>query len=378
MDKKLFPTCLAVVLCCLFSLTAFSAPVFADECNAPAPEDFRKVSEGPGYVTLAWEPVESGASHLLTVSEVLADGSEVIVQTFDGISAVTKKVEGLKHRTRYKFRIYTRCADGTPSLIPSEVDIITLIIELTLAGRKPVNPQPVNCTGIEYNNPENEWVGFRIYRFDEGKVIENLFEFEYHSEINLSSIKRVEENNVLVAMNEAGSWPQGQNNIVFSINPFRVAEIIDNSTPPLINEFGAIKVKITTGLMQTLDLCIDPSIGWDGLYYYEPMVASSVDNGSEPTGNGPKFNLTRANESNIISIDNPFNETLNVRLRQIGSKVEPFHFYLLGALGEVVIDRKFSPSEGSFAINTTELSKGTYFAKVLWGENSYSYKLIKQ
>ena len=66
MDKKLFPTCLAVVLCCLFSLPLFSAPAFADECNAPAPGNFRKTAEGPGYVTLGWEPVESGASHLLT------------------------------------------------------------------------------------------------------------------------------------------------------------------------------------------------------------------------------------------------------------------------------------------------------------------------
>jgi hypothetical protein len=376
MDKKLFPTCLAVVLCCLFTLPLFSAPVSSDECNAPAPGNFRKTAEGPGYVTLGWEPVESGASHLLTVSEVLADGSETLVYTFDGISAVTKKVDGLKQRTRYKFKIYTKCADGNPSLIPSEVDIITLIIELTLAGRKPVNPQPVGCSGIEYNNPENEWVGFRIYRFDEGKIIENLFEFEYLSEINTSKIMRVEEESVLVAANEVGAWPTGQNSVVMTLNPFRVAEIVEVSGIPSVDEFGAIRIKLTTGFEPTLELCIDPSIGWDGIYFYEPMVAASVEGGSVPTGGGPKYNLIRSNNSSQITVHNPFNETLDIHLNKTvrsGTSI----FYLFGSQGELIFERKLNCDEELFTINTANLPKGIYFAKILIGSEQFSYKLLK-
>jgi hypothetical protein len=306
MDKKLFPTCLAVVLSCLFTLPLFSAPVSFDECNAPAPGNFRKTAEGPGYVTLGWEPVESGASHLLTVSEVLADGSETLVYTFDGLFSVAKKVEGLKQRTRYKFRIYTRCADGSPSLIPSEVDIITLIIELTLAGRKPVNPQPVNCSGIEYNNPENEWVGFRIYRFDEGKIIENLFEFERIEETNNVKIKRVEQENILVAANEANKFPTEFTDIIFSINPFNLGESNLNGDSILL--FGKIKVELNGWSSGTVSLCPDGS-GWNQDYFYEPMTAQKVEGPIKE--NDTKYDIVSKEEPNFsIHVNNPIGDFL--------------------------------------------------------------------
>ncbi|MFN5364635.1 MAG: T9SS type A sorting domain-containing protein [Bacteroidota bacterium] len=373
MDKKLFPTCLAVVLCCLFSLPLFSAPVSSDECNAPAPGNFRKTAEGPGYVTLGWEPVESGASHLLTVSEVLADGSETLVYTFDGISAVTKKVDGLKQRTRYKFKIYTKCADGNPSLIPSEVDIITLIIELTLAGRKPVNPQPVGCSGIEYNNPENEWVGFRIYRFDEGKIIENLFEFERIEETNNVKIKRVEQENILVAANEANKFPVELTDIIFSNNPFNLGESSINGDSILL--FGRIKVELNGWSSGTVSLCPDGS-GWNQDYFYEPMTAQKVEGPIKE--NDTQYDILGKEKSTLsIHVNNPIGDFLLLSPSGNYSAENSISIMMVDVNGRIVINEKRKLSGDTEVIDTSSVSQGVYYLKLVVGESSSTSVVMK-
>jgi hypothetical protein len=372
MDKKLFPTCLAVVLCCLFSLTAFSAPVFADECNAPAPEDFRKVSEGPGYVTLSWEPVESGASHLLTVSEVLADGSEVIVQTFDGLFAVTKKVEGLKHRTRYKFRIYTRCADGTPSLIPSEVDIITLIIELTLAGRKPVNPQPVNCTGIEYNDPDYDWVGFRLQKIKgDAILLENYFEFQRDPLAGeLTRIKRVETNNSLVAASVDGSmWPTLNNSNFFTENPFSVLEI--NEQNQVVALFGTTEVHYNYNWTQTVDLCALIGSNFSPYYRYETMISAKVED------NNIQGVMSKDYSLEDVKVNNPISNYLEFIIPPGLAQDQEIHVHIMNSYGVILKSESFIGNSGTNWIDMSVFPNGIYFVNFVSGNEQTSTTIIK-
>jgi hypothetical protein len=345
MDKKLFPTCLAVVLCCLFSLPLFSAPVSSDECNAPAPGNFRKTAEGPGYVTLGWEPVESGASHLLTVSEVLADGSETLVYTFDGISAVTKKVDGLKQRTRYKFKIYTKCADGNPSLIPSEVDIITLIIELTLAGRKPVNPQPVGCSGIDYQNPEYDWIGFRLQKV-KGDVIlqENFFEFQREGE--LVSIKRAETDNVLVAANHLGDDYPDQTYTEIKTNiPFRAAELIEAEQME-ISAFASIALEFNSGWNETVDICCTYDPGQQLYYKYDVFV-------SNVTGTESNQGLVRGIQGvDNVKVVNPVQDFIEIISTVRGSfSSEDLIVSLLGIDGRILKQSEERSSDGTIWID---------------------------
>jgi hypothetical protein len=373
MDKKLFPTCLAVVLCCLFSLTAFSAPVFADECNAPAPEDFRKVSEGPGYVTLAWEPVESGATHLLTVSEVLADGSEVIVQTFDGISAVTKKVEGLKHRTRYKFRIYTRCADGTPSLIPSEVDIITLIIELTLAGRKPVNPQPIHCTGIDYQNPDYEWIGFRLQRVKGDKLLyENYFEFERQGVAGeLVSIKRADANNRLVVANDIGNqWPNFITQTVTTLNPMKAAEV-DETGQVISNFFGNVTVDFNYGWIETVDLCGTINPGQQPYYYFDVFTANEVED------NPYQEFIKQGQGFDGVKVVNPVQDFLEIVMPAGVTDLEKVIIHVNSLDGKLIKTSEEYSSDGSIWMDMRDIPSGPVFLVLSNSTGRQSFPLIK-
>jgi hypothetical protein len=311
---------------------------------------------------------------LLTVSEVLADGSEVIVQTFDGLFAVTKKVEGLKHRTRYKFRIYTRCADGTPSLIPSEVDIITLIIELTLAGRKPVNPQPVNCTGIEYNDPEYDWVGFRLRRMKGDNLInENYFEFDRQGSTGeLVIIKRAETANRLVAANDQGTdWPTINVPIVNTPNPIRAAETREFE-PHKADAFASIVVGFNYGWTETVDLCGTIYPGQQTYFVYEAMVAQKVE---EKPSQGL---VSNRNTNDDISIVNPifdFVEILNPGLYK-ESNILLINIY--DAQGKLLKHTKESSSEGTILVDVRDVPTGLLFLSLCHSDGCYTYPLIKQ
>lgn len=370
MDKKLFPTCLAVVLCCLFSMPLFSAPASADECNAPAPGNFRKTAEGPGYVTLGWEPVESGASHLLTVSEVLADGSETLVYTFDGISAVTKKVEGLKQRTRYKFRIYTKCADGSPSLIPSEVDIITLIIELTLAGRKPVNPQPVGCMGIDYQNPEYDWIGFRLQKV-KGDVIlqENFFEFQKEGE--LVSIKRAETNNVLVAANHLGDDYPDQTYTEIKTNiPFRAAELLEGDQIE-ISTFASIALEFNSGWNETVDICCTYDPGQQLYYKYDVLV-------SNVTGTESNQGLVRGIQRvDNVKVVNPVQDLIEIMNTGGNSSNEDLIISLLGIDGRILKQSEERSVDGSIWIDASEIPSGPFFLVISGTSEKKTFMMVK-
>jgi hypothetical protein len=371
MDKKLFPTCLAVVLCCLFSLPLFSAPVSSDECNAPAPGNFRKTAEGPGYVTLGWEPVESGASHLLTVSEVLADGSETLVYTFDGISAVTKKVDGLKQRTRYKFKIYTKCADGNPSLIPSEVDIITLIIELTLAGRKPVNPQPVGCSGIDYQNPEYDWIGFRLQKV-KGDVIlqENFFEFQREGE--LVSIKRAETNNKLVAANHLGNaYPRLMNPVIETLIPFRAAELIEGDQME-ISAFASIALEFNSGWNETVDICCTYDPGQQLYYKYDVFV-------SNVTGTESNQGLVRGIQGvDNVKVVNPVQDFIEIISTVGGSfSSEDLMVSLLGIDGRILKQSEERSIDGTIWIDAREIPSGPFFLVISGSTERKTFMLVK-
>lgn len=371
MDKKLFPTCLAAILCCLLSLPLFSTPVFEDECNAPAPEDFRKISEGPGYVTLTWEPVESGASHLLTVSEVLEDGSEVIAQTFDGISAVTKKVEGLKHRTRYKFRIYTKCADGNPSLIPSEVDIITLIIELTLAGRKPVNPQPVGCMGIDYQNPEYDWVGFRLQKVKGDIVLQENF-FEFQKEGELVSIKRAETNHALVAANNTGNaYPNLIHPEIKTSNPFRAAELIQGDQIE-ISPFANIALVFNNGWNETVDICCTYDPGQQFYYRYDVLVSNTT---VIESNQGLVIGNRSIENAMIVNPTQGFIEILNIGRNDLGD--ENWAISLLSIDGRILKQSEEKSVDGTIWIDARELPSGPFFLVISDSTEKKTFMMVK-
>jgi hypothetical protein len=253
------------------------------------------------------------------------------------------------------------------------VDIITLIIELTLAGRKPVNPQPVNCSGIEYNNPENEWVGFRIYRFDEGKIIENLFEFERIEETNNVKIKRVEQENILVAANEANKFPTEFTDIIFSINPFNLGESNLNGDSILL--FGKIKVELNGWSSGTVSLCPDGS-GWNQDYFYEPMTAQKVEGPIKE--NDTKYDIVSKEEPNFsIHVNNPIGDFLLLSPFGNYSAENTISIMIVDVNGRIIINEKRKLSGDTEVIDTSGLSQGVYYLKLVAGESSSTSVVMK-
>ena len=205
-----------------------------DVCEAPPPDNFRITSVGSNFISLAWQPAWVGATHTLAVLEKNGSGIWVSLNTLNIVPDTAYTVPNLQPGSEYRFIIATNCTLGEPSVIKAKRDGITLILELTINGRTPLNPVAIDCHNIAYKN--YNWVGFKVESTTkEGVKTSSLFEFVPYGDGNAGAgiiskgyIARVDYGNRIVATNEAFRWPTNVNPALAGDNPFRMAYINDD------------------------------------------------------------------------------------------------------------------------------------------------------
>lgn len=266
MAKKL----LFCLLFCGISAFAFAfSPLSPQFCDAPAPTNFEVTSMASELVTLSWDPSIAGATHTL---ELMIEGNGAWVSLWvnpevPGESIVLDNLEP----GSYLARLATNCETGEAGEEFIDVPFRFKIIDLTILGRMPKNPQVVpDCQNIDYLN--HEWVGFRVTEIATG--LTNYFEFVWDIEGG-AEIKRVFYDHPIVAVKENGQYPDNNNPIINTKPPFRIDHI---------GNYNYVQVGFVTCVPNlfpnpSIEICVEeenPPILWKEGYKFEAVTAEDI------------------------------------------------------------------------------------------------------
>ncbi len=371
-------TALAVSNTTLFAANNLPIDITTDTCYAPAPDSFRITSVSSNFIALAWEPAWVGAEQTLSVLERNPTGAwEVFLPPFT-VPGEAYTVGNLTPGVEYRFIIATNCGLGEPSYLKKKIDGITLILELTIGGRNPVNPVSVDCHNIHYL--EHEWVGFKVETITkEGIHLSSLFELQPYGDINAPGflthvrIKRVDYPNPIVATNEYGKWPTVSQPVLLGPNPFRMG----HKKPDGINSLTVGFIQLTN-YSNSIDLCpdINNTEGpWRQSYEYTAMTAE-LANGIQ-TGNIEERGETQLNQSDVARVQCPFNEYLNVTLSFAEESNEISRVFLISATGKVILEKDAPKSNRTLTFQTADLEPGIYIIRIESSEKVSTLKTIK-
>jgi len=351
--------------------------IASETCTLPPPDSFRITSVSSNYISLAWNPTWVGALYDLSIFEKNNSGGWTASTIVTNISGTSFAAENLIAGKEYRFKIASKCSTSDPSELTSFIDGITLIVELTTAGKTPLNPAQVNCLGIAYKNPAYKWVGFRVSHYGEGGLISNLFEFEetespgsgnnYYSKIK---IKRVITDPIIVAADQIGEWPDP----IVKSNPFYM---LDNSNEGNPIDIGTIQVTRNLTFPPTIDLCQISSIPpWNDFYTFEALVAFKVSSSLSPTESENRIKST-PDITSTLQVQNPFKEALNITMSQPELNKRPFILYLLNTSGQVVLKTQLRESLDSYSVPVGSIPSGMYFLHIKTDYDVYTLKVCK-
>ena len=373
---------LVLLLLCAFSISGTSllaAPLpgstanytlKADECDAPAPDDFRITSIGGDFISLAWQPAWVGATQLLSVSTKNSLGGWMLLYTLPNVPGSSITVDNLNGGKEYRFGISTKCPSGEVSERTSIIDGIALIVDLTLSGRIPFEPQTVSCSGIVYE--DHTWVGFEVIRNQNG--ISNRFHVDLKGlgSIPFGSIRRVTELNPIVAVAASGGFPTSFNSIIEDVFlPFKMSWVNADDQ----DDIGHVGIKVTTTNPLTIDLCPilnDPAKPWNSSYTFNSLTASIA---LKPRNEGEKEGQSFENAPNF-NVQNPFFENLIVSIPQGFQTGNKASIQLISINGQVILTQTFEllGSQVSFPV---VCPPGVYFLQIGTDCNIQVLKVIK-
>lgn len=259
----------AFLLCLLQTSTAFASGIkdnsntgirriAMDLCESPPPDSFRITGLGPGFITVAWNPITPGDNHVLTIYRKNVSNGWDTLQTTQVNNGTTYTATGIDHSKEHKLEIRTLCSNGesgtiSPPIFPPH----GLILELVVGGRAPSAPQPVNdcLTPVSYLN--NDWVGFRLTKTVGNTEISSLFEFvKLDSYEPVAIVKRVCDNSPLVAANEDNNWPTSISG-AYPTNDYKFK--IGDISGGIYKNFGVVNVEIDKSAF-TVSLCPEQPI----------------------------------------------------------------------------------------------------------------------
>ncbi len=359
MANKLF----FALLFCTLHLTL--TPVFAahgsapsenaslknDLCDAPAPDSFRVTSIGSGYANLAWIPAWTGATHTLVVFLQDSSGGWTNLATYLSVPGSSYSIP-VSAPGSYKVLNATNCTSGETSFRNSEVEF--KLIDLTTAGRVPLNPTPVyNCNQIDYLN--HKWVGFRVKEKASG--LSNLFEFQVEGPTGL--VKRV-ANNPIVAVDGNGIFPIGNQHLSVGFS-FQMDDK-SKEEPPI----GFVEItQYYLGQSPTIGLCIDLDnpMQWKPAYEFTALTAQSVVT-NVPPGGGTGNGLTRSNVDDKCTAQSPFTNNLTIFIPETLSESEEATLLLLNMNGDLVLKQKFDLGNTQASFFTESLFPGLYILQI--------------
>jgi len=350
------------------TLVLESTPLNFNGCDAPPPDSFRVTNISSEAVSLAWTPVSIGATHTLVVFEEDSSGNLTNLATYYSVPGITFTVAGLSPGS-YIISNATNCPNGETSFRNSEVRF--KLIELTTAGRIPVNPVAVSdCSMINFKT--HEWVGFNVIELATGR--NNMFEFRVEGDVAL--VKRVYANQI-VAVNQDGEFPIGNQHLGVAIS----FKMDDKSKSIEEQAIGFVEITQYFGnLSQFIGICKDlsnPPTQWKPFYKFIALTAESVQitfpQGGPGTGQGLIRPIT---ESHFIA-QNPFTNNLSVFIKNTPIDVEDANIYLLNCKGDVVLKQKFSLQSQEIILNTDSLLPGLYILNIASNMENRTLKIIK-
>jgi hypothetical protein len=343
----------------------------SEVCDAPAPDSFRVTSIGGSFISLAWKPAWEGATHVLYVSQKNTSGGWTAQSVLPNVSGNSITVEGLVGGKEYRFRIATKCGSGEPSELTSFVDGIALIVELTLAGRTPKDPQQISCTGIDHT--KHPWLGFRI----DGNAQSNLFEVNIHGEQQnpFASIKRVNTENPIVAVSEWFLFPSDFDPVIDNVKvPFLIQNL--NSDPP--KNIGWVDIIIAGTNPLKIDMCqvLDkPEKPWDNGYDFIVLKASEAV--KIPTGGGTGQGFGQDPKDSWFEVQNPFSDNINIFIPQYRKIEGSASLRLFNANGQDILTQKFDVLDSQISLPTQWLKQGIYFIQIESNQEVWRRKVIK-
>jgi hypothetical protein len=341
-------------------------------CDAPAPDSLRVTSKGGSFISLAWKPAWEGANHVVYVSEKNDLGGWTALKTFPNVPGNSLTVDNLEGGKQYRFRIATKCPSGEPSELTAFVDDQTTIVELTLIGRNPKDPEDVDCMGILYQS--FEWVGFKVI----GEGESNIFEVQVNE--NSSSpaayIRRVITANPIVAADQSGTFPSNFQQIIPNvIAPFRMVRLFTNNNPQK-EVIGEINISLHKDPPK-LDICVDASqFPWKNNYQFKTLTANETI--FIPTGGGVKIQgFAKEPTVHRVQAQNPFNDRLSLFFPPDFVDIGMISIKLINTNGQIVLEQKseFSSSELTFLVDV--LPNGTYFLIVETDKELQVLKVFK-
>ncbi|MBK6996276.1 MAG: fibronectin type III domain-containing protein [Lewinellaceae bacterium] len=280
-----------------------------DECTAPPPDNFRVTERSTNFISLAWKPTWYGASYRLSVSQKNASGGwDPLLIPISVVSDTFYTVGNLEPGKEYRFSIATRCNNGDPSVVEGIKDDGTLILELVLGGRIPLDPQPVpDCQNIGLNH---NWIGFRVDYQEGGAQISNYFEYKKSSPSTTNQlvtwIRRGYYDNppIYAARPHDQLFPTNDVPKVPSISPFKVIREIGDSQPPELAGFVSVTEK---SFPPTVGLCVFQSKPWMTAYTFTPLFAESAMNPLDPQEGTDRFVFDKTEFRGPIA-QSPFTE----------------------------------------------------------------------
>ena len=345
-------------------------------CTAPPPDRFRVTSKSTNEISLAWESIWPGASQSLDVFLKNPSGGWDTVFASLLVSGESFTVVNLLPNSIYRFAIATKCEDGSTGILQSIFTDGTLIIELTINGRTPLNPVGINCTSIPKNAP---WKGFEISGPSKEGYITSIFQLDYCNDISASPlpqpcIKRVEHDNPIVATDENGSWPNFGQPILGTQSPFRIG--LRNGTIMNTSTVGWVTLSSTPTHIVLCPVYNHSEDPWNMSYNFSAIVAQQS---SLHQKNEDQRSSSDMLETDKVIPSNPFTETLTIFLPERLCNRNNLNFAVFNANGGLVVEKYVENNEISTAnIPTQDLAPGLYLLMIKSPTRIETVKIIKQ
>lgn len=342
-----------------------SSPLLT-QCDAPAPDSFRLTSIESDIVNLAWHPVWHDAIHTVVLFKEEDTGSWTNLEVFSNVPDSSYSIHGLSAGS-YRISIATICdSNGITSNNYSGVEF--KIIELTTAGRIPLNPSIVeDCSAIEYLN--HEWVGFRVREIETG--INNLFEIQLRGSVSL--VRRVRDNPI-VAVDGDGEFPVGNQRLTVS-HSFQ----IDDKSKPLSNqEIGFVRIMSGTQPNPTIGICQDLNnpVQWKPSYEFTALTAETVVVSFPPGGSTQ--GMVRPTIIDGFTAQNPFSNSLTISHTTPVNEAQNVTLHLFDATGKNILTQTFDLNNSQVTLQTNQVIPGIYFLRIKSKDKIQILKVIKQ